>query len=140
MTPPCRMISTACRMSRGCGFSGCTEKYWAIALVPASRGDDIAWKLPGSISLLVPALLVRCLVPARPHGHSRRVQRRHHPRLDRALSRPMVVGSARGEESELGGDSLPRGVLLGAMAAGDHLDRLAAIPAEFPEHLVAKHR
>src|SRR6187397_660824 len=107
MTPPPLMMSTAARMSRGCGFSGWTEKYCAIT----------------------------SMAPLRPHGRQRLRQQGQLPGLERAFPGPVVIGAARGEEAVFLGRPLPHRELLGPVAAGDHFDRLAAHPLEFVEHL-----
>src|SRR5258705_11445540 len=78
--------------------------------------------------------------PLGPYGRKRSVERRQAPWLARAFARPVVIGSARGEEAMLLGNALPHRVLLRAMASGHYLDRLAAEALEVGEHLVAKRR
>src|SRR5688572_627111 len=106
------MMSTAARINRGCGLSGCTAKYWATTSMD----------------------------PLRPHGLEVLRQWRKPPRLIGALARPVVVGAARGEESIFLRRAPPRRILLGRMAAGDHLDRLAPQAAEFLEELAPRPR
>ena len=62
--------------------------------------------------------------PLGPHRRERLVQRRQAPGLDRAFARPVVIGTARGEEPMLQRHALPHRVLLGTVAAGDDLDRV----------------
>src|SRR6185503_16211003 len=104
------MMSTAARMSRGCGFSGWTAKYCAITSV----------------------------APLRPHGRQHLRQRRQLSGLERALPGPVVIGAARGEETVFLRRTPPHRILLRPVAAGDHFDRLAPQPAEFLEQLATR--
>src|SRR6185369_14630319 len=126
------MMSTAARMSRGCGLSGWTVKNCAIWCARASCG--------ASKCLFALAVRRPLVGPGRPHRRERSVQCRQLARLARALARAMVIGAPRGEEPLLQRHALPRRVLLGTVAARHDLDRASAGGAELLQHLVAEHR